>query len=47
MFSECPKHCNAQRTLSKYSRNIACRLEKIKDLLPILNKSLNVNLNLT
>ena len=25
MFPGCPDHCNAERTLSKYSRNIACR----------------------
>ena len=26
MFPGCPEHCNAEGTLSEYSRNIACRL---------------------
>ena len=26
MFPGCPEHCNAERTLSEYSPNIACRL---------------------
>ena len=28
MFPGCPEHCNAEETLSEYSRNIACRLGK-------------------
>ena len=26
MFPGCPEHCNAEETLSEYSRNTACRL---------------------
>ena len=30
MFPGCYEHCNAKRTLSEYSRNIACRLGSIR-----------------
>ena len=29
MFLRCPEHCDTEGTLSKYSRNIACRLDNI------------------
>ena len=30
MFPGCPKHCNAEGTLSEYSRNIACLLGNVR-----------------
>ena len=31
MFPGCPEHYNAEGTLSKYSRNVACQLRLIKN----------------
>ena len=35
MFPGCLEHCNAEVTLSEYSRNIACRLGSITGLASI------------
>ena len=40
MFAGCPEHCNAEGTLSQYSRNIACRVgTNFSPSLPLSGKS--------
>ena len=50
MFPGCPEHCNAEGTLCKYSRNIACRLGcecksvKVRNSTTFLKKMKNVTI---
>ena len=43
MFPGCPEYCNAEGTLSEYSRNTACPLDELRNFFITYNRNMICN----